>query len=195
MVVLVILIVILIAGGGIYWMMSQADSAGGTDNQGGAFTTQTPLPTSGQATGQPTRVTTPTPVPTATGEPYMELTPTEEESTAPPTPVATATPTVTPTSVQGDQDQVRSFAVSGRNFEFSPTEIRVRQGDRVRIVFTSLDGTHDFVIDELAVATQQVSTGQTDAVEFVADQAGNFEFYCSVGNHRAMGMVGTLIVE
>jgi uncharacterized cupredoxin-like copper-binding protein len=32
-------------------------------------------------------------------------------------------------------------------------------------------------------------------VQFVADKTGTFEFYCSVGNHRQMGMVGTLVVQ
>ena len=39
------------------------------------------------------------------------------------------------------------------------------------------------------------ATGQIDEVEFVVDKAGTFEYYCSVGNHRQMGMVGKLIVE
>lgn len=33
------------------------------------------------------------------------------------------------------------------------------------------------------------------SVTFVADTLGTFEYYCSVGNHRAQGMVGNLVVE
>jgi uncharacterized cupredoxin-like copper-binding protein len=53
------------------------------------------------------------------------------------------------------------------------------------------------VIDELNVATKQISEGGTDSVTFTvpASAAGkSFEFYCSVGNHRQMGMVGTVNV-
>ena len=32
-------------------------------------------------------------------------------------------------------------------------------------------------------------------VEFTVDKTGTFEYYCSVGQHRANGMVGNLIVE
>jgi len=32
-------------------------------------------------------------------------------------------------------------------------------------------------------------------VEFTADTPGEFEYYCSVGQHRANGQVGKLIVE
>jgi plastocyanin len=71
----------------------------------------------------------------------------------------------------------------------------VKKGDAVHIVFTSSQGFHDWKVDEFGAATSVVSTGQTDEVVFIADTAGSFEYYCSVGNHRAQGMVGTLVVE
>ena len=92
-------------------------------------------------------------------------------------------------------DGVVEFSITGKNFEYSQKEIRVKQGDRVRINFTSESGFHDWVVDAFGVRTEQVLTGASSSVEFVASQKGNFEFYCSVGNHRGMGMVGNLIVE
>jgi len=89
----------------------------------------------------------------------------------------------------------KTFDISGKNFEFSQTEIRVKKGDTVRINFTSTEGLHDWEVDEFNAETAQVQTGQSSSVEFVADQAGEFEYYCSVGSHRAKGMVGKLIVE
>jgi len=85
--------------------------------------------------------------------------------------------------------------VYGQNFSFSPSEIKVKKGDKVTINFKSASGFHDFVIDEFVVATKQVQTGGESSVTFIADKAGTFEFYCSVGKHREMGMVGTLVVE
>jgi plastocyanin len=70
-----------------------------------------------------------------------------------------------------------------------------KKGDTVNIVFTSKEGFHDWVVDDFDVQTKQIFKGQTSEVSFVADKAGTFEYYCSVGNHRAQGMVGTLIVE
>jgi plastocyanin len=90
---------------------------------------------------------------------------------------------------------VKTFNISGRNFAFSQSEIRVKEGDRVKIVFTNTDGFHDWTIDDFNAKTKQIQTGQTAEVEFVADQAGSFQYYCSVGQHRQLGMVGTLIVE
>ena len=85
--------------------------------------------------------------------------------------------------------------LSGTNFAYDVTEIRVKEGDTVTIDFQSADGFHDWVVDEFAAATQQVRPGTATSVTFIADAAGTYEYYCSVGSHRANGMVGTLIVE
>jgi plastocyanin len=91
--------------------------------------------------------------------------------------------------------QTREFNVTGKNFEFSLGEIKVKKGDTVRINFSSTDGFHDWTIDEFAASTEQVNTGGASTVVFTADRAGTFEYYCSVGSHRQLGMVGNLIVE
>ncbi|MEK6792398.1 MAG: plastocyanin/azurin family copper-binding protein [Nanoarchaeota archaeon] len=99
------------------------------------------------------------------------------------------------------REGVKTFVVTGENFKFvvngaSNPDIKVNKGDRVRIEFTSTKGFHDWVVDEFDVATKQVrdSDGMT-YVEFIADKIGTFEYYCSVGQHRANGMKGNLIVK
>ena len=84
----------------------------------------------------------------------------------------------------------RVFIVDG---EENPV-IRVNQGDIVELNFEVTGGNHDFVIDELRVATDILSTGQSQTVVFEASEAGTFEYYCSVGSHRADGMFGTFEV-
>lgn len=91
--------------------------------------------------------------------------------------------------------QVKIVNIEGGSFFFNPNEIRVKKGETVKIVFTNSGGTHNWVIGEFNAQTKIIPTGETVEVEFVADKKGEFEFYCSVGNHRALGMVGTLIVE
>ena len=89
-----------------------------------------------------------------------------------------------------------TFDISGVNFAFDVEEMRVKKGDTVTVNFTSESGFHDWVVDEFDAATAQVKDGEgTTSVTFVADQTGEFEYYCSVGQHRAQGMIGTLIVE
>jgi plastocyanin len=85
--------------------------------------------------------------------------------------------------------------VEGGMYYFKPNEIKVKKGVPVKIVFSNVGGNHDFVIDELNVKSKLIGSGQTDTVEFTPDKIGTFEFYCSVGNHRAMGMKGILVVE
>lgn len=96
------------------------------------------------------------------------------------------------TETESDSIQVE---VEGGTYYFEPNEIRVKRGQTVKIVFTNANGMHDFVIDELDVRTDITNTGETVEVEFVADEVGEFEYYCSVSNHKQLGMVGTLIVE
>lgn len=77
---------------------------------------------------------------------------------------------------------------------FSVKEIRVKKGDSVRIVVTNTKGMHDFVIDEFGVK-QETPLNEKTVIEFVADKAGTFEYYCSMPGHRAKGQWGKLIVE
>lgn len=90
---------------------------------------------------------------------------------------------------------VQEFTIDGFNFGYDISEIRVKEGDTVTINLTSSDGFHDWVVDEFDAATEKIREGGNTSVTFVADKAGTYEFYCSVGSHRANGMVGTLIVE
>src|SRR3989338_4143255 len=93
------------------------------------------------------------------------------------------------------ESSVVNVAVLGKDFSFTPAEIKVKKGDTVKITFTSESCFHDWTIDEFSAQTERVNTGGTTSVEFIADRIGTFEYYCSVGSHRQMGMVGNLIVE
>lgn len=95
----------------------------------------------------------------------------------------------------GEEQAVKTFGISARPFEFSVKEIRVKKGDRVRINLTVAQGMHDWVVDEFNARTNVIQAGASDSVEFVADKAGIFEYYCSVPTHRQQGMAGKLIVE
>lgn len=90
---------------------------------------------------------------------------------------------------------VKEFTVSGDNFSFVPSTITVKKGDKVKITFVNSAGFHDFVIDEYSVASKKTQSPTTEVLEFMADKVGSFEYYCSVGSHRAMGMKGALVVE
>lgn len=102
----------------------------------------------------------------------------------------------TKTANQGTKSSdAREIVIDSENYHFTPETINVKRGEKIRVVFKSTDGVHDFRVDELNIATATVRSGQEDWIEFTPDKAGTFKFYCSVGNHRAMGMEGTMIVE
>jgi len=101
--------------------------------------------------------------------------------------------TATTSSVE-PADSIKEFHLNGFKYGYDPKEITVNEGDTVKIVLTSTDGLHDWVVDEFNATSARVRTGETTEVTFVADKAGTYEYYCSVGNHRALGMVGTLTV-
>ncbi len=89
----------------------------------------------------------------------------------------------------------QKITVTGSNFAFSPNTITAKKGQKVTVTFKSDGGFHDFAIDEFNVKSDIVGSGKSVDVSFTPDKTGTFEFYCSVGNHRAMGMVGKLIVQ
>lgn len=88
-----------------------------------------------------------------------------------------------------------TFDVVGGNYYFTPNIMKVQKGDTVKINFKNNDGFHDFKIDEFNIFTPRIKSGETASISFVVDKSGTFEYYCSVGTHRLMGMKGTLIVE
>lgn len=90
--------------------------------------------------------------------------------------------------------EVTTIDMTGEDFSFDPSEITVKKGETVKIVLNAVDMPHDFVVDELDVRTEIAQPGETVEVEFTPTEAGEYEYYCSVGNHRAQGMVGTLTV-
>lgn len=101
----------------------------------------------------------------------------------------------------GQQEPDVVVSLVGRNFEYEDTQgninpdVVVSQGDLVRVEYTTESGFHDFVIDEFAATEQVDSAAGVQVIEFVANQAGTFEYYCSVGSHRAQGMSGSFVVE
>jgi plastocyanin len=92
------------------------------------------------------------------------------------------------------QSAIKEFTITGQNYSFAPAAIAVKKGDTIKITFKNADGFHDLEIDEFNAETKRIKTGEEDVIIFVADKIGSFEFYCSVGIHRQIGMKGILTV-
>ncbi len=90
---------------------------------------------------------------------------------------------------------VREIRMTARKYRFDPKEIRVREGERVRLLITALDRKHGIRIKEFGVKTV-LEEGKETVVEFVAERAGEYKFKCSVRcGLRHGSMKGNLIVE
>lgn len=90
--------------------------------------------------------------------------------------------------------QTREIVVTNQGMTFNPKTLTAKKGERLKITYNNSGGTHDLKIEGYNVGTKVIQAGQSESFEFVADKTGSFEYYCSVGNHRAMGMVGTFTV-
>ncbi len=89
----------------------------------------------------------------------------------------------------------RDVSVVGSDFSFEPSRIEVQQDDVVKITFTARDLAHSFTIDSYRIA-RRAGAGQTVVIEFRADQAGTFPFYCNLTTDaRCRGMRGELVVR
>lgn len=90
---------------------------------------------------------------------------------------------------------LKEFTLKARQFQFDPDTITVNKGDRVRLTITAEDVSYGFAVAEFGVS-EQIPTGETKVIEFVASRQGTFVFFCSApcGNEH-LNMKGKLIVN
>lgn len=85
----------------------------------------------------------------------------------------------------------------GGAMTYSPATLTVKKGDKVSVKLINKDAAqaHSFLIPDLKVKSSQVAPGKTETINFTADKAGTFEFYCDVPGHKEGGMVGKMTVS
>lgn len=93
------------------------------------------------------------------------------------------------------QEAVKEIRVSAKKYEFTPGEIRLQTGQKVRLILTAEDRTHGIEIKDLKIK-EKIFKGKETVVEFTAPAPGTYEFkcaaFCGFGHGR---MKGRLIVE
>ena len=88
-----------------------------------------------------------------------------------------------------------AVSMSATNFQFTPGEIHVKKGQTVKLTVTGTEGDHGIAIEGYGNHVE-FNQGETKTLEFTADKAGTFAFYCNVPcgpGHRTMR--GKLIVD
>ncbi len=91
--------------------------------------------------------------------------------------------------------QTKEFNLSAKNWQFDPSTITVNQGDKVRLIITSVDVAHSFMLKDFNLNVK-LEPKETQTVEFIADKTGSFQFRCGIpcgDGHR--DMIGTFIVK
>ena len=99
-------------------------------------------------------------------------------------------------SIRSSDQPVELVARQPASGGWSRDRIVVNRGERVRIRLRSEDVVHGFAIGRLGVDVGSIEPGKVATVEFVADQPGEFTFYCTTWcdpNHPRMR--GTLEVR
>lgn len=98
--------------------------------------------------------------------------------------------------VPAEEAEVREITVEGDQYSFSPSSITVRSGERVKLTFNNVGSLpHNLTVEGLGIATRTIGAGQSDSIEFTVEEGGTYATFCSVGNHRAQGMEGKLVIE
>jgi plastocyanin len=122
------------------------------------------------------------------GSKAPEATPSPEPQTSSPTPEVTRE--------ASSNEEVQEITLEATEFSYSLESITVKKGQKVKLTLVNKGRmSHDFVVERMNVTTELASPGETVTTEFTIQDAGTYTFYCSLGNHRALGMEGTLIVE
>ncbi len=89
-------------------------------------------------------------------------------------------------------DGVRVVEVEAYKFGFSPENIVVQQGEKVKIVLSTKDVTHGILASDLNINVK-VMPGQEAVAEFTADSKGIFPFrcnvYCGSGHSKMKGLI------
>lgn len=88
----------------------------------------------------------------------------------------------------------RTIHMGVRQWAWDPEEIRVKQGELVRLVIHNADVPHAIAIPELGIDADIPEEGAV--VEFVAKTKGTFRMFCSVYcGEGHMEMQGKILIE
>jgi uncharacterized cupredoxin-like copper-binding protein len=115
-------------------------------------------------------------------------------------------------------DEHQEVIVEAVDLGFTPATVEVAAGQPIKLTLQNTGALeHDFSVMEIEVADVHEEAGEHDegdehtmtvdpklhvaaaagtagTVEFTANHAGTYEFFCSVPGHKEAGMVGRLIV-
>jgi heme/copper-type cytochrome/quinol oxidase subunit 2 len=181
-VVAVVVVIVIVAGAGIYYWSSGNNKTGSS----------TSVPAAGTAgsVGAPGVGTVLSATTSIQSLPSNVVVPVQNASSVP---AGVAAPSiVTPGSPSGSTSY-RSFSISISGGAYTPNTVIVNQGDTVHISLTAVDGNYDFTQPNYGLSLA-IAKGQSKVVQFDADTAGKFTFYCASCGGPTKGPTGYIEV-
>lgn len=107
-----------------------------------------------------------------------------------------STPSTQSSTATTADSGAREIEIVLDDFSFGPQEIRVKSGEKVKLVIRNEGSVaHDWYVDALDLSSPLIQPGQSATFEFTAGAAGTYEAICTEPGHEALGMVGSLIIE
>jgi plastocyanin len=123
-------------------------------------------------------------------EPDAESAATSSTSQSSESSTSSSSPAESPASESPPAGQTQTLAVSSVDFDFELPEGDVAAGTYEITLTNTGSATHDLVVErdgEDVAESEQIGPGETSTFEVTLEE-GEYVFYCSVGNHRQMGM-------
>lgn len=101
---------------------------------------------------------------------------------------------------EADNDVDRTVNIEGGpGTSYNVSEVDVEEGETVEFVYHHAGGTHDLNLEKDGEDVESTSvlsdSGATESFTYTFEEDDSYEYYCSVGGHRAQGMEGTVKVE
>jgi plastocyanin len=91
----------------------------------------------------------------------------------------------------------QTIEIVGTEFALEPAMVELDAPGTYTFVFRNEGGTvHALEVDGHGVEeeTEEIGAGETAELTVELAEAGEYELYCPVGNHREQGMEGTVVV-
>jgi uncharacterized cupredoxin-like copper-binding protein len=97
----------------------------------------------------------------------------------------------------GDAGAGQTIEVVGTEFKLQPATVQLDGPGTYTFVFRNEGGTvHALEIEGQGVEeeTEEIDAGETAELTVELTEAGEYEMYCPVGNHKDQGMEGTVVI-
>lgn len=93
---------------------------------------------------------------------------------------------------------VKEITINASEFKFEPNIFTVKENQQVKLIVKNIGNIpHNLKIEKenIIYQTSLIAPGEEAILEFKAPPKGEYDFYCTLDNHKLKGMFGKMIVE